>query len=302
MSDQFVIAGMTFILDRGMGNIAVTSYFTKKSHDDLVNEFCNYLEAHRALIPSHLEITQALNDRGTDLILKDANCKLGFQIKSHYDVSERNFVANVKRQQTESLAHGLDKWYLLICSPLQYENQDYSERIQFLLNEISSYKTKYVECYGPRNTIKFFNNPSFLTVNEFEEKMKSLPSAGIDLRKSKERRYKELILKRDKLRKFISEDLKDLGAIAVGGVRQGIKVQEFPFLMQDLDRLIRSVEIAKVTFISDNEILEVVNDILEIARLSWDTQVGDKDVVRFAQCRLSLKKILLSIESEISSL
>jgi hypothetical protein len=160
------------LLDRGTGSYEETSYFADKSHKDLVEEFRGYLEMHEPLIGSpHLEITQALNDRGTDLLLQREGCKLGFQIKSHYDVSQDDFSANVKRQLAESHAHGLDRWYLLICSPLQYQEHDYSGRIAYLLNELSTYKTDYVEAYGPRNTIKYFNSPTPLSTEDFHRKL-----------------------------------------------------------------------------------------------------------------------------------
>jgi hypothetical protein len=156
------------LLDRGNGTSDETLYFAGKSHDDLVEEFRRYLEMHFSLIgSSHVEITQALNDRGTDLQLKREGCKIGFQIKSPYDVSEDDFSAKVKRQLAESSAHGLDKWFLLICSPLQYEGHDYTGRITHLLNEISTYKTNYAEAYGPRNAIRYFNNPDTLSEEEF---------------------------------------------------------------------------------------------------------------------------------------
>jgi hypothetical protein len=134
MKNDQTIAHIFSILDRGIGTVDDTSYFDGKKHDELVEEFANYLDRHRPLISNHLEITQALNDRGTDLILKNDNCKLGFQIKSHFDVNEKDFSANVKRQCTEASAHGLDKWYLLICSPLKSKGKDLSEKIQTLYN------------------------------------------------------------------------------------------------------------------------------------------------------------------------
>jgi hypothetical protein len=43
-----------------------------------------------------VERTQNLNDRGVDLFLFSYDAKIGFQIKSEYDVSEDRFAANVK--------------------------------------------------------------------------------------------------------------------------------------------------------------------------------------------------------------
>jgi hypothetical protein len=108
-----------------------------------------------------------LNDRGTDLLLEEGDCKIGFQIKSHYDVRDDAFSANVKRQLTESHAHGLDKWYLLICSPLEHEGESYSHRIAHLVNEISTYKIRYVGAYGPRNAVLYFYDPEPVSPQEF---------------------------------------------------------------------------------------------------------------------------------------
>jgi len=169
MQKQRCIIEISRLLDRGNASSAETSYFADKRHDKLVEEFQGYLERHRLLIgTSHIEITQSLNDRGTDLLLQREDCKIGFQLKSHYDVKENNFAAKVKRQLAESHAHGLDKWYLLICSPLEDENKKYSGRIAHLLNEISTLKTQYVRAYGPRNTVRYFNNSEILPLKEFE--------------------------------------------------------------------------------------------------------------------------------------
>ncbi len=174
MGKQRTIASISTILDRGVGSVPETAFFENRKHESLVTEFRNYLENHKFLLAaSHLEITQALNDRGTDLILQFADCKIGFQIKSHYDVKQQDFAANVKRQLAESFAHGLDKWYLLICSPLYSDNKDYSGKIRHLLNELSTYKIDYyVEAYGPESAIKYFNAPNdVLSKEEFDNKL-----------------------------------------------------------------------------------------------------------------------------------
>lgn len=173
MKNNQTIARMFCILDRGMGTVDDTSYFEGKKHDELVEEFRSYLEKHKSFVSNHLEITHALNERGIDLILKDESCKLGFQIKSHYDVNAKEFAANVKRQCTEASAHGLDKWYLLICSPLKSNGKDLSGKIQSLYNEISSYKRDDIEVYTPRNTVKFFKDSMPLSEEEFDNKLRN---------------------------------------------------------------------------------------------------------------------------------
>jgi hypothetical protein len=168
MSKANIIAAIGIILNRGTSSPDDTNYFEDRNHNDLVEEFTEYLEHHTPhLGPFHPEITQALNDRGVDLILEGDDWKIGFQIKSHYDVRQDNFAANVKRQLAESFAHGIDKWYLLICSPLSTKNENFSDRITHLVNEISSLQTKYVAVYSPRATIAYFNNAEPIDEDEF---------------------------------------------------------------------------------------------------------------------------------------
>lgn len=168
MPKKAVVNKLTILLNRGVQKAESTNYFLDKKHEDLLNEFVEYLESHKELFGnSQLEITQALNDRGTDVILELDGCKIGFQIKSHFDVAERSFASNVKRQITESLAHKLDKWFLLICASLKDSKNSYEQRISHLLNEISSYDNPYIGAYSPRNTIAYFDSPKKLTAVEF---------------------------------------------------------------------------------------------------------------------------------------
>ena len=146
MNKQEFIAGMSCILNRGQGSDL--SYFADKAHDELVDEFIEYLNVHRGLFPSwKITKSHALNESGVDILLESEDVKLGFQIKSHFDVSENQFAANVKRQALESMQHGLDKYYVLICSPHEDDQNKFEGRISHLFNELSKLKTMYLATY-----------------------------------------------------------------------------------------------------------------------------------------------------------
>lgn len=168
MDKATTIAAIGAILDRGTCSTDATSYFRERKHDELVDSFRAYIEAHKPLLGAmRAEVCQALNDRGTDLLLYGTDWKIGFQIKSHHDVRDAMFSFNVKRQMAESFAHGLDKWYLLICSPLVTGREDYTHKIAHLLNELSSLKTSYLAAYGPRNVAAYFDGAPPLPEEEF---------------------------------------------------------------------------------------------------------------------------------------
>ena len=145
------------LLDRGTGTSDETLLFDGMSHEQLVRTFTEYLNQHRHYIGyCHIEQSHALNDRGVDIILRAHGGKIGFQIKSHFDVRQEDFAANVKRQYTESFAHGLDHYIILICCPFRKEGKvDLQQKVSHLLNELSSMKTDYHSAYGPLNTVKY---------------------------------------------------------------------------------------------------------------------------------------------------
>ncbi|MFD0715183.1 hypothetical protein [Paenibacillus sp. GCM10027626] len=169
MEKQQVITSLTILLNRGIDS-RQTAKFNGQKHDDLVKELRDYLDANKKYLGGniHLEITQALNDHGVDLLLTiEGFCKIGFQVKSHHDVSEQEFQSKVKRQLAESFYHALDKYYILICSPLQDGTNNYAMKISHLINELSSLKTKYHCVFGPDHTAALFTNLNTLDETQF---------------------------------------------------------------------------------------------------------------------------------------
>jgi hypothetical protein len=145
------------LLNRGVAREKDTSLFADMRHEDLVRKFTDYLNMHRHFLGyCHIEQSHALNDKGVDLLLKAGMCKIGFQLKSHHDVREEDFAANVKRQLAESFTHNLDQYFILVCSPIRYKGESYNMKISNLLNELSFMKTNYHAAYGPLNTVNYF--------------------------------------------------------------------------------------------------------------------------------------------------
>lgn len=159
MSLQQLLKLLFCVLDRGAGKTEDTHLFTNMSHQELVSRFIAYIDQHRHYLGyCQIEQSHALNDKGVDVLLRAEGGKVGFQLKSHFDVTEDAFAANVKRQLAESFAHGLDHYFILVCSPLiKTEKTDYSHRISHMLNELSMMKTNYHVAYGPLNTVRFFS-------------------------------------------------------------------------------------------------------------------------------------------------
>lgn len=162
MTKQESIVNISTILNRKSSSDGETDFFADKNHDDLLDLLLRYIENSSPLIGNPKVFkTQSLNDHGVDLIIEYPNtCKIGVQIKSHFDVKGEDFAVKVKSQLAESQYHGLDKWYLLICSPLVEPGgkKNYSSKISHLINELSSYKTSYHVVYGPQHAVNILRS------------------------------------------------------------------------------------------------------------------------------------------------
>lgn len=138
------------LLNRGSSPDSETMFFMPRKHDDLVADLTSYLNSHRHFLGyCRLEPAQALNDRGVDLFLLTDDERIGFQIKSNFDVSDDRFAANVKRQFAEALSHSLTHYFILICASMD----KHKSRISHLMNEITLFKNVDFSIYSPNNLV-----------------------------------------------------------------------------------------------------------------------------------------------------
>lgn len=170
MNKNQFISAISILLNRGQDEN--TLIFKDRNHDEMVKELRDYLDLNKEYLGGNvfLNFTQALNDHGVDLLLEIPDrVKIGFQIKSHVDVADDRFAANVKRQFAESFAHGLDKWFLIICAPYNDGSRNLESRISHLINEMSMFKTNAFAIYNPRHAAALF------------QQMNTMPEATFNL-------------------------------------------------------------------------------------------------------------------------
>lgn len=138
------------LLNRGPSCDSETSYFELLKHDNLITDLAIYLNSHRHYLEyCRLEQSQALNDRGVDLFLFTDKERIGFQIKSDFDVSDDKFASNVKRQFAEALSYSLTHYFILICASMD----KHKARITHLMNEIALFKNVDFSIYSPNNLV-----------------------------------------------------------------------------------------------------------------------------------------------------
>jgi hypothetical protein len=156
------------LLNRGTVSPTDTRFFQTLKHEVLVDTLAQYLNAHRRFLSRcHIETTQALNDKGVDLLLEADGIKVGFQIKSHYDVTEKDFNRKVKAQFSEALSFGLDHYYVLFCAAMIKDGtNDFGMKVTHLRNELALFRNVNFTVYGPQTTATLFRKPPTVTRHE----------------------------------------------------------------------------------------------------------------------------------------
>lgn len=151
------------LLNRGSSPDPETKYFRKLKHNALIDDLTSYLNSHRHFLGyCRLEPAQALNDRGVDLFLLTDDERIGFQIKSDFDVSDDKFSANVKRQFAEALSHSLTHYFILICASME----THKSRIGHVMNDIALFKNVDFSIYSPNNLVIPFRDKPTVTRDE----------------------------------------------------------------------------------------------------------------------------------------
>lgn len=182
MNSEDLVTRISILLNKPTYDESEVKYFENKRHDDSVEELRQFFMKNMDYIGNpQFETLQGLNDHGVDLILKTHdNIKIGFQVKSHVDVSKDDFASKVKAQITESAFHGIHKLYLLVCSPYTSGDKNYKSRISHLLSELSSYKTNFCCSYSPSSCVGVFLDNSKKDEEEFKSVYKQFTTETVN--------------------------------------------------------------------------------------------------------------------------
>jgi hypothetical protein len=156
MSKVDSIIDFSIILNRGYGSNDDCSYFDTVNHPQLVTSFIDYVNLNKDYLGlTRIENRQSITDSGCDVFIElKSSVKIGVHVKSKGDVEEKDFSNKVKSQYAESAALGLDKFYILICSPI---NTTSEKKINYIVSHMATYKTNYHAVLNPNNCIKIFS-------------------------------------------------------------------------------------------------------------------------------------------------
>lgn len=166
MSKVDSIIDFSIILNRGYSTNTDCSFFSTLNHPQLLQSFIDYVNLNKDYIGlTKIENRQSIADSGCDIFVEiNGNVKIGVQIKSPGDVADANFSNKVKAQYAESSALGLDKYYILICSPMDTASE---RKVNYIVSHFATYKTNYHAVLNPNNCLKIFNPGGQMPQAEF---------------------------------------------------------------------------------------------------------------------------------------
>lgn len=167
MSKVDSIIDFSIVLNRGYGANADCSFFATQKHPQLLQSFIDYIELNKKHLGlTKIENRQSIADSGCDVFVElKGDVKIGVQIKSQADVAADNFANKVKAQYAESSALGLDKYYILVCCPMDTSTEG---KVNYIVSHLATYKTNYHAILNPNNCIRIFNPGGQLPQAEFD--------------------------------------------------------------------------------------------------------------------------------------
>lgn len=141
------VAAIHDFLWRKPGTAAKTKGFQKLGHDALLEILRKKVEAELSGKP-RIVPTQSLQDAGCDLVVEwSEDAKYGVQLKSHFDIGEKDFAAKTTSQIQNSRQHGLRRLYVLLAGDLTDESQE--QKTRGLAANVSKMKDSYVFVVSP---------------------------------------------------------------------------------------------------------------------------------------------------------
>ena len=132
---------------RNAGEAALTKAFRNRGHDALLELLRT--KADKALLGRpRIITTQSLQDAGCDLVIEwGAEAKYGVQLKSHFDISEKEFAAKTCSQIQNSRQHGLNRLYVLLAGDLTDKSQE--QKVRGFEATVSKMNDSYVRTVSP---------------------------------------------------------------------------------------------------------------------------------------------------------
>jgi AbiJ N-terminal domain 5 len=141
------IASIHEFLWRKPSGPAKTKGFRNRRHDALLEILRTKAEKE---LPGKPRIvpTQSLRDAGCDLVIEWRNdAKYGVQLKSHFDIGEKDFAVKTASQIQNSRQHGLRRLYVLLSGDLTDKSQE--QKARGLAANVSKMRDSYVFVVSP---------------------------------------------------------------------------------------------------------------------------------------------------------
>ncbi|KKK88124.1 hypothetical protein LCGC14_2746320, partial [marine sediment metagenome] len=165
--DEILIERMLKCLDVQPSKVKDTLYFQRKSHDSLCEDVESWVNKLQFILGEFIwiEQNQSLKDEGVDLLVHfiESQIKFGLQIKSHGDISDKNFSTKLDAQILRTKKHDISALFIFFGGNLN--DKSHFERIRQKISSISQIGIKNVYCINPEKfytitkTIRNKNNP-----------------------------------------------------------------------------------------------------------------------------------------------
>lgn len=153
-----ILQKLVILLNVKPASVDDTAIFSELNQEELEDAF-EYWFTQSTMVfgeVGKMERTHSLKEAGIDLCfnLINSKYKIGIQIKTFGDITDKYFSSKVLAQKSQSLKHKLSKYLLILCGDMN--NDSHRQKIQGMSSEMLQQNDDYVIVISPQKALSIY--------------------------------------------------------------------------------------------------------------------------------------------------
>ena len=136
----------------------------RMSHEGAIQLLAEFLSSLEKILPTLVQAieTHGISEDGVDILLRSmpGGLTIGWQLKSHYDLTQPDFQRSVLAQILRSKKYDLDRFIVVLCTdPLEH-----SKKIKALVTEVAQTSSDYVRVVLPEDFLRILRKENWIAL------------------------------------------------------------------------------------------------------------------------------------------
>ncbi|MCB0164252.1 MAG: hypothetical protein KDI79_08510 [Anaerolineae bacterium] len=158
---QYIHKQLDAVLNVGFAPSKATQGFQKVGHDEYIEGLQDWLRNHQGLwtVQPNLSTLQSLKDRGVDFKVdfpSSPSYVAVFQVKSHGDLSDKEFSSKLWQQIGQSGSYKFDQLYIILCGDLT--NPSHYQKVNGFVATVEQGDYPWITIISPRQAWQLYSS------------------------------------------------------------------------------------------------------------------------------------------------